>query len=294
MLELMGLVFVIFITPLIVGFLHDKVRNSMGKGQQTLLSYLNVISAALFLSLSFFHILSESFGHLEDLFPEVENELRLRYLFAAYLTGWLVMLWLDKVLVGGHGHSHSHSAKSTLLSLSEPSTPESGTGGYLYATLGGYLGLCIHSLLAGVALGTSSKSESFPVTTILVLFPLHKAMDALVVATQLARHTKFMYSLFMFIFACVTPLGMLIGLGVLHPDSTLFNYAGLLEGASGGIFLYISTSHILAEELDAKSSGKLVKVGLFTLTLAATFILGSLDLGGHVHFEGGGAESIQH
>tara|TARA_R110002050_G_scaffold297976_1_gene460317 strand:- start:1030 stop:1266 length:237 start_codon:yes stop_codon:yes gene_type:complete len=48
-------------------------------------------------------------------------------------------------------------------------------------------------------------------------------------------------------------------------------YSGLLEAASGGIFLYVSTMHLLVEELESKKH-RLLKIIIFTASIALSFL----------------------
>lgn len=140
----------------------------------------------------------------------------------------------------GHSHSHAH-----------------GVGGPGWSWLGIAMGLAIHTLLDGVALGSSVLIEGGPsvwnlpagLATFLAII-LHKPLDALSIASVMKRD-RWSYgaqNAVNLLFAVLCPIG---ALAFLLGVQTVEEYAGPLIGIalafSSGVFLCISLSDLLPE-----------------------------------------------
>lgn len=147
-----------------------------------------------------------------------------------------------------HGHhDHNHTAKPT-------------TSRHRLSWSGAAIGLTLHTLINGVALGASTSAEwghghestglwFAGLGTFLVIF-LHKPFDALTISTLLATggHGLKLRHLVNALFALVIPLGVVLfflGLDVQSGGAALFASHAL--AFSAGAFLCIALSDLLPE-----------------------------------------------
>ena len=140
---------------------------------------------------------------------------------------------------GGHTHglsllqeSHNHKVSTYLLEF----------------------GVALHSVLIGVALGTTSGS------TFLALFIalcFHQFFEAIALGAQISRlnNTSLVPSIIMIIFfTLTTPVGIAIGIGIsfgtYNPKSlAALMVNGVLDSVSAGILIYVSLVNLMAGEM---------------------------------------------
>lgn len=157
-----------------------------------------------------------------DLLPEVSQTTP--HFYTAALTGFVLLLVLEKFLF-----IHPHETE-------ELAGRRSG--------LAAYLGISFHSLLDGVALGSSTMLPSLASPVAFAILA-HKIPDTFSLSSIL---TYFGYSrrrtlVMLFFFSLLTPLGGMLSLWFLHgvrPETL-----GLLVGLASGTFLFIATSDLL-------------------------------------------------
>lgn len=149
-----------------------------------------------------------------------------------------------------HGISHSHS-RTVSHGHSVPLTSELGW-------LGVFIGLSVHTLIDGMALGASLQAESMHVNgsgwmlglgTFLAIL-LHKPLDALsITALMQAAHWRSRWQTVVNLaFAVMCPLGaifFLLSASVLVEQQT--ELVGTMLAFSAGVFLCISLSDLLPE-----------------------------------------------
>jgi zinc transporter 1/2/3 len=114
-------------------------------------------------------------------------------------------------------------------------------------------GIALHSVLIGLALGTTT--ESFAALFIALSF--HQFFEAVALGAQIARleHISLRSAIYMVIFfALTTPVGIGIGIGIhsttYNPKSTtslLVN--GILDSISGGILIYVALINLITAEM---------------------------------------------
>ena len=175
------------------------------------LQLLISVSAGIILGVVFIEL-------LPDLSPTTP------YFFAAALGGFMLLLALEKFVF-----IHPHETE-------ELAGRRSG--------FAAYIGISFHSLLDGIALGSSAM---FPELAPSVLFAIlaHKVPDTFSLSSILTffgysrRRTLWM----VFCFSLLTPLGGALALWLLRgvTSTTL----GLLIGVASGTFLFIATSDLL-------------------------------------------------
>ncbi|CAF0871356.1 unnamed protein product [Didymodactylos carnosus] len=115
------------------------------------------------------------------------------------------------------------------------------------------IGIATHSILIGIALGTTNGSE-FVALFIAIIF--HQFFEGIALGAQIARlnQTSLLPAICMVIFfAITTPIGIAIGIGIhastYSPKSTaalLVN--GIFDSISAGILIYIALVNLIAAE----------------------------------------------
>jgi len=274
-------VFLVFLTPLLVAYVFRSILASdSAKGMP--MSILNVFSAGLFMSIAFFHSLAESYPQTEKLFPNDDRVTQLRYMFASFLAGWLLMLWVEKVIIGALGKTFSigtpqRPGGDTMFTFSRQNrqAEEAKEASSLYlGVLATMFGLSLHSFFVGTAIGLELEEGSYQMWALMILFPIHKSMDAVVFSTQLSKLglSKGTFLFLLLLFSSMTPTGIFATSSLLAKGSILLVYAGVLEAASGGIFMYVATMHLLSEELDRNKGRRAIfLVAVFTASVVLSF-----------------------
>ncbi|KAJ1671421.1 hypothetical protein GGF44_005041 [Coemansia sp. RSA 1694] len=139
------------------------------------------------------------------------------------------------------------------------------------------LGICLHSVIIGLTLSVATGTEF---TTLLVAICFHQMCEGLALGSRLAqmqhKNRAFLRaSISAAVFMLITPLGMIIGIGIRYsyqansPASLIS--IGVLDSLSAGILLYTGLVNLLAEEfgtLEFRGYGVSKKV----LCFAATYI----------------------
>jgi len=131
---------------------------------------------------------------------------------------------------------------------------EEGECDYHTVGLAAYIGIGIHSVLDGVAIGAGSLMNLSAVIVLAVT--LHKFPAALALSSMLVKggeysRRKILWS--MFIFALATPLGALASLAVLRNLGEPLVATAL--GISAGTFLFISISDLLPTVYEEHQKG---------------------------------------
>ena len=158
---------------------------------------------------------------------------------------------------------------------------------------GAALGLTLHTLIDGVALGASVRAESqepgagwlLGLGTFLVIL-LHKPFDALAIATLMAANgrSRFSRHLVNGLFALAIPLGVALfhlGLGSPSMNGT-DQFLGAALAFAAGTFLCISTSDLLPE-LQFHSHDRFKLSIALVAGLAFAAFIGKFETSGHDH-----------
>ena len=109
------------------------------------------------------------------------------------------------------------------------------------------VGLATHTIFEGLVLGISKSNTTR--TNIFVAIVLHKWAVAASLGINFRRLkiTTCKSIVLMCIFACIAPLGVLIGALLQDLESI---YSGIFGAISAGTLLYISPTEIIAEEFE--------------------------------------------
>jgi len=208
------------------------------------------------------------------------------------LAGFLVMFFLERFFCYHHhdvpgeeshdeGHCHHSDSDSSSFASSSHRMTWSGAA----------VGLSLHSLMAGVALGAAmqiSHSASLPGLAVFLVIFLHKPFDSLTLTTLMsigewsrpARH------LVNNLFALMVPLG---AISFFAAENLLQDNAAVLNAAlafSAGTFLCIAASDLLPE-LHFHSHDRLALSFAMLLGVALAVGIGILEHGSHSCDHGG-------
>jgi zinc transporter 1/2/3 len=253
--------FIILIIGLLGGLLPLKLRV---KGK--LLSYGNVFGGGLFLVAGFGNMLPEAV----EGFHEVNSPFPIPYILCA--LGVLLIFFVERVLSteDTHKHAHNHSsldresleAEDEKRSKNFNNPPKKQMNMYLFGAL-----MSIHSFIEGIALGVEdSQNEVF---NILVAILSHKMIDAFTFGVNIAKNPSISNSQFsklIFLFASVTPAGILIGASILSSaPNNLFSEA--ITAISAGTFIYISLVEIILPEFEDETETRSERLLKFSLLL---------------------------
>lgn len=168
---------------------------------------------------------------------------------------------------------------------------------------GAALGLMLHTVLDGVALGASVEASAHAgvqtwwlgLGTFLVIF-LHKPFDALAIGTLMARSggSKSLRHLINGLFALGIPIGVLLfNFGARQFTGPLDEFIGLALAFAAGTFLCIAASDLLPElQFHAHDRLKLSLALVIGLILA--FFIGHFETTGHDHHAPPSAEHADH
>ena len=174
------------------------------------------LSTGIFLGAVFLHMLPE----LPDVIDDATIEPRL--LWAVAPAGVLAIYFLESLVFRTHDHDdvHRHTAVG-------------------YATLAG---LSLHAFTFGISMSATGLS-----TPIMVGILFHKAFESFSLTSvfQLAHFTQKKVATLITLFACITPLGLLIGSKILPQLSP--NTTAIAVALAVGTFLYVCLAELLPE-----------------------------------------------
>jgi zinc transporter ZupT len=174
------------------------------------------LSTGIFLGAVFLHMLPE----LPTTIADADIEPRL--LWAVALVGVLAIYFLESLLFRTHDHDdiHRHTAVG-------------------YATLAG---LSLHAFTVGLSLSATELT-----TPIMVGILFHKAFEAFSLTSvfKLAHFEQKKVVTLIVVFACITPLGLLLGSELLPQLSP--NATAIAVALAVGTFLYVCLTELLPE-----------------------------------------------
>ena len=113
------------------------------------------------------------------------------------------------------------------------------------------LAVSLHAVLAGVSLGVQSTRTQ--VTTVAIAIISHKATAAFSIGFAFYKSGVTTYKRMCAIimaFACTTPIGIIIGVGIgsSSPTASL-----VLEGLAAGSFIYVGATEITTDEFETSA-----------------------------------------
>ncbi len=134
------------------------------------------------------------------------------------------------------------------------------------------VGLGTHAIFEGIALGVSDDLKEVEIFALAII--LHKGAAGMSLGISMAKafpNEKRFVTLMLFLFACFTPIGVIIGIIAAGSSDLAEVIFGCL---AAGTFLYISCSEVIVEEFSI-SSHRFLK--LF-------FFIGGIGLISSLHF----------
>lgn len=233
------------VSVLLIGALGGlfSVKLSESKNSRRLFALGNAFAAGVFLAAGLLHMLPdahEGFSQLGD-FP---------WAYLGCAIGFIIILFMERVVLAGHDavadslekHSESHEHKLSLHLI------------VLTAILS------VHSVIAGIALGTERNLTHSAVILFAIL--AHKGSAAFALSVNLLKEGALKKVVFRVItfFCFMTPIGIVMGMLI---DKGMTGTAQQITTASfdalaAGTFLYVSILGIAHEEFSEKQD-KLIK-----------------------------------
>ena len=191
----------------------------LGRWSDRQLHLFVAFGAGVFLGAVFFHLIPETITAQPDLLTNF-----------MILNGFMVILFVERVLVHHRHHDSEEEAK------------------YRHQIVGisAFIGLSIHSLMAGFALGASFAAPRLTLAIFLAIIS-HKSVAAFSLATvfQLSN-TSLKQSLMMLgIFALCTPVGALLSMPLVNILSEI--HITIPTAIAAGTFIYVATMDLLPE-----------------------------------------------
>lgn len=208
----------------------------------------------------------------------------------AAMIGFLTMFLLERFFcfhhhetpdeygdTGGHEHGQGDPA----------STDDAPTSSHRLQWVGALIGLTVHTLLAGIALGAAVSAASpagWPAFGVFLGILLHKPFDSFTIVALMrhggrgpvARH------LINAAFALVIP----VGVGIFLLGSRLFGegeaFTSLALAFSAGVFICIAASDVLPE-LQFHRHDRFAMTAMLVLGLAIAWVSGLAEASGHAH-----------
>jgi zinc transporter ZupT len=202
------------------------------------------LASGIFLGAAFFHMLPESIRAFNRIYSSISYPIP----EMICVGGFLLMLLLER------------------LSLTNETIRTKNSIPYIIAII-----LIIHAVTEGAALGIGyTLSETI---MIFIAIMAHKGSESFALCMTLLKHQlPFKQVLFLIIFfALMTPLGIALGVGVSHSDSTQNGalMSATLNAFAAGTFLYISTLHHIHFHQHSRDARGMLEFGCLAAGLAA-------------------------
>jgi len=220
-----------------------------------LLSLSNALAGGFFLGAGLLHLLPdahESLAVLRSPFP---------WAMVLCLAGFLLILFLEKVVMAGHAAIASSAGGSSRAAI------------YPYVLT---VVLSLHSFIAGYALGAGATFNLALV--IFVAEGSHKLSAAFALGVSLVRTgmARIRVLRIMLLFALMTPLGIIPGVLVSSriTGDTATIVSGIIDALTAGTFLYVAIVDILGEEFEARED----RWAKFALLLCGLGLMGLLAI----------------
>lgn len=183
------------------------------------------LGAGVFLGAVFFHLVPETLGDSPGILTEV-----------SLLSGFMLVLFVERVLVR---HRHVDCKEQDL---------------HRHQVMGmsAFVGLSLHSFMAGLALG-AGLTKSGSALIIFLAIVSHKIVAAFSLATvfRLAEMPPRRLRILIAIFALITPLGALISLPLLNVLTEV--HLSIPNSLAAGTFIYVATMDLLPEAFHDES-----------------------------------------
>jgi len=191
----------------------------LGRWSDRQLHLFVAFGAGVFLGAVFFHLVPETIADQ----PNVLTNFMI-------LNGFMVVLFVERVLVRHRHHDCDEVAEHR----------------HHVVGISAFIGLSIHSLMAGFALGASFVAPRMALVIFLAIVS-HKSVAAFSLATvfRLSDIPRKRVLVMLAVFALCTPIGALLSLPLIHRLSDL--HVAIPTALAAGSFIYVATMDLLPE-----------------------------------------------
>jgi zinc transporter 1/2/3 len=187
----------------------------------------NIFAGGIFLGGGVMHLLPESV----EIFEGIESRFEYPYAFLLAILGFMVVLFLENVVVGGH------DVGTTTMSM--------GRQNFAYVLT---VVLSVHSIITGIALGLEPEAGSSIVILVAILVHKGFAAFALGISLKVVRFPRKKLIGVVALFSSMTPLGIVIGtVAISLLGSAAETATGVFSALAGGTFLYVAAMEIIDE-----------------------------------------------
>jgi len=185
--------------------------------------------------------------------------------------------------VGQNGDRHHEELPTDVLANIKEASFQVAMRGFFIM-----LAISLHAVFEGIAMGLGTKA-SF-VWYLCFAIAVHKFIIAFCIGLQMTTSgmTRTLIFAYMGTFSLITPVGIAIGIGLVHSaagSSASNGPAAVLNGLAAGTLLYVVFFEILEKERQKKSNG-LLQVSFIILGFVVMICIQLLE-GDHHHHHGG-------
>ncbi|UCH62764.1 MAG: ZIP family metal transporter [Fidelibacterota bacterium] len=215
----------------------------LGRWSDRQLHLFVAFGAGVFLGAVFFHLIPETMAAQRDVLTDF-----------MILNGFMVVLFVERVLVRHRHHDCDDMAEHR----------------HQVVGISAFIGLSIHSLMAGFALGASFVAPRIALVIFLAIVS-HKSVAAFSLATifRLSNIPLKRALVMLAVFALCTPVGALLSLPLLNTLSEI--HITIPTALAAGTFIYVATMDLLPEAFHdtRKRFGPFValSIGIFVMML---------------------------
>ncbi len=216
-------------------------RSSRAPALAGRLGHTNAFASGIILGTGLMHMLPEAHQELHRARPD--------YPIAFLLAGlsFLLLLLIEHVLLAQRGHAHGDIAPHGKHELAGELAVHATDNRFAAYVL--LLGLSIHAVLAGIALGAQTSLER--TLAVLVAILAHKSTAGFALGISLSRNhvgADLARSL-LIAFAAATPAGIAIGTLAASMTGDLANaFEAIFSAVAAGTFIYIASLDMIGEE----------------------------------------------
>lgn len=192
----------------------------------------NAFAGGVFLGAGLLHLMADS----QDAFREALPHIDFPVVMLLAGLGFLGVLLLDKVCFGQDHHDADAFAADNAV--------------YPIVLM---VALSLHSVITGIAFGLEDHVVVAAAILLAVLAHKSTAAMAMAVSFRRANFADTRRRILLFVFCCMTPLGVVIGTTIGSaldgPDEVFIE--AIFDGLAAGTFLYVAIVNILSEEFAA-------------------------------------------
>ncbi|MFB0515008.1 MAG: ZIP family metal transporter [Candidatus Neomarinimicrobiota bacterium] len=237
---------------LLIGILLAAILGALppllGRWSDRQLHLFVAFGAGVFLGAVFFHLIPETIAAQPDILTNF-----------MILNGFMVVLFIERVLVRHRHHDCNELAEHR----------------HHVVGISAFIGLSIHSLTAGFALGTSFVAPGMALVIFLAIIS-HKSVAAFSLATvfSLSDIPIRRVLVLLTVFALCTPIGAILSLPLIHRLSEL--HIAIPTALAAGSFIYVATMDLLPEAFHdtRKRLGPFIALSLGIFVMLAVTQLG--------------------